>query len=74
MHSPEVSDGPRLQARYAKLQPTEDTVHTLYARWAELEAKQRRRGACVTECHRARSVRVVNKGLLHGLSSACPLG
>jgi ATP-binding cassette subfamily F protein uup len=41
MHSPEVvSDGPRLQACYAKLQPAEDTVHALYARWAELEAKQ----------------------------------
>ena len=24
----------------AKLQPAEDTVHALYARWAELEAKQ----------------------------------
>jgi ABC transport system ATP-binding/permease protein len=41
MHSPEVvSDGPRLQACYARLQPAEDLVHTLYARWAELEAKQ----------------------------------
>jgi len=41
MHSPEVvSDGPRLQACYAKLQPAEDSVHALYARWAELEAKQ----------------------------------
>jgi ATP-binding cassette subfamily F protein uup len=41
LHSPEVvSDGPRLQACYAKLQPAEDTVHALYARWAELEAKQ----------------------------------
>ena len=41
MHSPEVvSDGPRLQACYARLQPAEDLVHALYARWAELEAKQ----------------------------------
>ena len=41
MLSPEVvSDGPRLQACYAKLQPAEDSVHALYARWAELEAKQ----------------------------------
>jgi ATP-binding cassette subfamily F protein uup len=41
MHSPEVvSDGPRLQACYARLQPAEESVHALYARWAELEAKQ----------------------------------
>ena len=41
MHSPEVvSDGPRLQACYARLQPAEAAVHALYARWAELEAKQ----------------------------------
>ncbi|MEO8373468.1 MAG: ATP-binding cassette domain-containing protein, partial [Candidatus Solibacter sp.] len=41
MHSPEVvSDGPRLQACYARLEPAEELVHTLYARWAELEAKQ----------------------------------
>jgi len=41
MHCPEVvSDGPRLQACYKKLQPAEDSVHALYARWAELEAKQ----------------------------------
>src|ERR1022692_3247851 len=41
MHSPDVvSDGPRLQACYARLQPAEDSVHALYARWAELEAKQ----------------------------------
>ncbi len=41
MHSPEVvSDGPRLQACYQKLQPAEEGVHALYARWAELEAKQ----------------------------------
>jgi ATP-binding cassette subfamily F protein uup len=41
MHSPEVvSDGPRLQACYAKLQPAEELVHVLYARWAELEARQ----------------------------------
>ncbi len=41
MHSPEVvSDGPRLQACYKKLQPAEGSIHALYARWAELEAKQ----------------------------------
>ena len=41
MHSPEVvSDGSRLQACYARLQPAEESVHALYARWAELEAKQ----------------------------------
>jgi ATP-binding cassette subfamily F protein uup len=41
MHSPEVvSDGPRLQDCYARLQPAEESVHALYARWAELEAKQ----------------------------------
>jgi ATP-binding cassette subfamily F protein uup len=41
MHSPEVvSDGPRLQACYAKLQPAEELVHALYDRWAELEARQ----------------------------------
>ena len=41
MHSPEVvSDGPRLQACYARLQPAEALVHQLYDRWAELEAKQ----------------------------------
>ena len=41
MHSPEVvSDGPRLQACYARLQPAEAAVHALYARWAELEAKR----------------------------------
>ena len=41
MHSPDVvSDGPRLQACYARLQPAEDSVHALYARWADLEAKQ----------------------------------
>jgi ATP-binding cassette subfamily F protein uup len=41
MHSPEVvSDGPRLQACYARLQLAEAAVHALYARWAELEAKQ----------------------------------
>jgi len=33
MHSPEVvSDGPRLQACYAKLQATEAVVQSLYAR------------------------------------------
>ena len=41
MQSPEVvSDGPRLQDCYARLPPAEEVVHTLYARWAELEAKQ----------------------------------
>jgi ATP-binding cassette subfamily F protein uup len=41
MHSPDVvSDGPRLQACYARLQPAEEAVHAMYARWAELEAKQ----------------------------------
>ena len=41
MQSPEVvSDGPRLHACYAKLQSAEAAVHVLYARWAELEAKQ----------------------------------
>jgi ATP-binding cassette subfamily F protein uup len=41
MHSPDVvSDGPRLQSCYAKLQAAEALVQTLYARWAELEAKQ----------------------------------
>jgi len=41
MQSPEVvSDGPRLQACFARLQPAEALVHDLYARWAELEAKQ----------------------------------
>ena len=45
MHSPEVvSDGPRLQACYAKLQPAEAAVHALYARWAELESKQQPEG------------------------------
>ena len=41
MHSPDVvSDGPRLQQCYAKLQVAEARVEHLYARWAELEAKQ----------------------------------
>jgi ATP-binding cassette subfamily F protein uup len=35
-----VSDGPRLQACYGQLQQAEAAVHALYARWAELEAKQ----------------------------------
>jgi ATP-binding cassette subfamily F protein uup len=35
-----VSDGPRLHACYEKLQPAEAAVQALYARWAELEAKQ----------------------------------
>jgi ATP-binding cassette subfamily F protein uup len=41
MQSPDVvSDGPRLQACYAKLQSAEGRVAGLYARWAELENKQ----------------------------------
>ena len=41
MHSPEVvSDGPRLQSCYARLQAAEAAIQILYARWAELEAKQ----------------------------------
>jgi ATP-binding cassette subfamily F protein uup len=41
MQSPEVvSDGPRLHACYEKLQAAEAEVQVLYARWAELEAKQ----------------------------------
>ena len=40
MHSPEVvSDGPRLQSCYERLQAAEAQVEALYARWAELEAK-----------------------------------
>jgi ATP-binding cassette subfamily F protein uup len=41
MASPEVvSDGPRLHQCYEKLQDAESRVEQLYARWAELEAKQ----------------------------------
>jgi ATP-binding cassette subfamily F protein uup len=41
MQSPEVvSDGPRLHSCYQKLQAAERGVELLYARWAELEAKQ----------------------------------
>jgi ATP-binding cassette subfamily F protein uup len=41
MQSPEVvSDGPRLQACYTKLQEAEAKVAALYERWAELESKQ----------------------------------
>ena len=41
MQSPEVvSDGPRLQACYERLQTAEAAVEALYARWAELETKQ----------------------------------
>ena len=41
MQSPEVvSDGLRLHACYQKLQAAEGRVEALYARWAELEAKQ----------------------------------
>ena len=40
MHSPEVvSDGPRLQSCYARLQAADEIIHQLYARWAELEFK-----------------------------------
>ena len=41
MQSPEVvSDGPRLHTCYERLQSAEAAVQALYARWAELEAKQ----------------------------------
>jgi len=41
MHSPDVvSDGLRLHACYQKVQASEARVAELYARWAELEAKQ----------------------------------
>jgi ATP-binding cassette subfamily F protein uup len=41
MQSPEVvSDGPRLHDCYQRLQIAERGVEELYARWAELEAKQ----------------------------------
>jgi ATP-binding cassette subfamily F protein uup len=41
MHSPEVvSDGPRLQSCYARLQAAEANIQALFERWAELEAKQ----------------------------------
>jgi len=41
MHSPEVvSDGPKLQACYERMQAAEAKVAALYDRWAELEAKQ----------------------------------
>ena len=41
MHSPDVvSDGLRLHACYQKVQAAEARVAELYARWAELEAKQ----------------------------------
>ena len=40
MHSPDVvSDGPRLQSCYTRLQAAEEIIHQLYARWAELESK-----------------------------------
>ncbi|HWD00383.1 MAG TPA: ABC-F family ATP-binding cassette domain-containing protein [Candidatus Sulfopaludibacter sp.] len=39
MHSPEVvSDGPRLQACYLRLQEAEGRIAALYERWAELES------------------------------------
>jgi predicted metallopeptidase len=41
MHAPDVvSDGLRLHACYQKVQVAEARVAELYARWAELEAKQ----------------------------------
>jgi ATP-binding cassette subfamily F protein uup len=41
MQSPDVvSDGPRLQDCYRRMQAAETEIQTLYARWAELEAKQ----------------------------------
>jgi ABC transport system ATP-binding/permease protein len=41
MQSPEVvSDGPRLQSCYARLQEAEARVAALYDRWAELEEKK----------------------------------
>jgi hypothetical protein len=41
MYSPEiVSDAPRLHLCYQNLQSAESRVQALYARWAELEAKQ----------------------------------
>ena len=41
MDAPDVvSDGPRLQKCYERLQAAEAEVLALYARWAELEAKQ----------------------------------
>ena len=41
MHSPDVvSDNVRLHACYERLQAAEARVEALYARWAELEAKQ----------------------------------
>jgi ATP-binding cassette subfamily F protein uup len=40
MQSPEVvSDGPRLQSCYERLQAAERSVEVLYERWAELEGK-----------------------------------
>ncbi len=42
MHAPDtVSDAARLQECYEKLQTVEAQVESLYARWAELEAKQK---------------------------------
>jgi ATP-binding cassette subfamily F protein uup len=41
MQAPDVvSDGPRLQESYARMQRAVAAVEALYARWAELEAKQ----------------------------------
>ena len=41
MHAPDVvSDGPRLQRAYDDMQAAQAEVDQLYARWAELEAKQ----------------------------------
>ena len=36
-----VSDGLRLHSYYERLQAAEAEVHNLYARWADLEAKQK---------------------------------
>jgi ABC transport system ATP-binding/permease protein len=35
-----ASDGPRLVAAHAELEAAQNTVDTLYARWAELEKKK----------------------------------
>lgn len=41
LENPEiVSDGPRLVAAHAEMEEAQETVDTLYARWAELEKKK----------------------------------
>jgi ABC transport system ATP-binding/permease protein len=35
-----ASDGPRLLTAHAELEAAQNTVDTLYARWAELEKKK----------------------------------